>query len=84
MRDRSGFIPTNLLHVPCPAGLHRATYERLIREYNRVILAWLGRKEPERDSDPCLPSVTRFYNSISQSAMLTQHRGPRIQIRLGF
>ncbi len=48
MRDRSGFIPTNLLHVPCPAGLHRATYERLIREYNRVILAWLGRKEPER------------------------------------
>jgi hypothetical protein len=37
MTDRSALIPSGPLQVPCPPGLHRATYERLIREYNRLI-----------------------------------------------
>ena len=31
------FLPTGAVAVPCPPGLHRATYRRLIREYNRLL-----------------------------------------------
>jgi len=30
-------IPTETLRVACPPGLHRATFGRLIREYNRLL-----------------------------------------------
>ena len=40
------FLPTGAAAVPCPPGLHRATYRRLIREYNRLLtkLAALPRR----------------------------------------
>jgi excisionase family DNA binding protein len=31
------FLPTGSVAVPRPPGLHRATYRRLIREYNRLL-----------------------------------------------
>ena len=34
---RDVLIPTETLHVRCPPGLHRATYERLVRHYNRLL-----------------------------------------------
>ncbi len=37
MTDRSALIPSRPLQVRCPPGLHRATYGRLIREYNRLL-----------------------------------------------
>src|SRR5260370_42572398 len=37
MRDQNALIHTKLLHVPCRAGLHRATYRRLLREYTRLL-----------------------------------------------
>ena len=39
-------VPTKRLEVSCPRGLHRATYKRLVNEYNRVLdeLAALPRR----------------------------------------
>ena len=39
-------VPTERLEVSCPRGLHRATYKRLVNEYNRVLdeLAALPRR----------------------------------------
>ena len=39
-------VPTKRLEVSCPHGLHRATYKRLVNEYNRVLdeLAALPRR----------------------------------------
>jgi hypothetical protein len=30
-------VRTERLEVPCPRGLHHATYQRLVNEYNRVL-----------------------------------------------
>jgi len=40
-------IPTESIEVPCPPGLHRATYQRLANEYNRLLkeLAALPRRK---------------------------------------
>ena len=40
------FLPTVAVAVPRPPGLHRATYRRLVREYNRLLtkLAELPRR----------------------------------------
>jgi excisionase family DNA binding protein len=40
------FLPTGPVAVPRPPGLHRATYRRLVREYNRLLtkLAELPRR----------------------------------------
>jgi excisionase family DNA binding protein len=37
MRDPKARIHRTLLHVPCRAGLHRATYKRLLRAYTRLL-----------------------------------------------
>jgi hypothetical protein len=39
-------IPTESIEVPCPPGMHRATYQRLANEYNRLLkeLAVLPRR----------------------------------------
>jgi hypothetical protein len=37
MRDSNALIHTELLHVPCRAGLHGATYRRLLREHTRLL-----------------------------------------------
>src|SRR5258705_13737333 len=34
---RDLLVPTEPLEVPCPRGLHHATYRRLVNEYNRVL-----------------------------------------------
>ena len=34
---RDLLVPTERLEVPCPRGLHHATYQRLVNEYNRVL-----------------------------------------------
>ena len=34
---RDLLVPTDRLKVPCPRGLHHATYQRLVNEYNRVL-----------------------------------------------
>jgi hypothetical protein len=34
---RDLLVPTETLVVPCPRGLHRATYARLVNEYNRLL-----------------------------------------------
>jgi PEP-CTERM motif-containing protein len=34
---RDLLVPTETLVVPCPRGLHRATYMRLVNEYNRLL-----------------------------------------------
>ena len=36
---RDLLVPTERLEVPCPRGLHHATYQRLVNEYNRVLEA---------------------------------------------
>ena len=36
---RDLLVPTERLGVPCPRGLHHATYQRLVNEYNRVLAA---------------------------------------------
>jgi hypothetical protein len=36
---RDLLVPTERVKVPCPRGLHRATYQRLVNEYNRVLAA---------------------------------------------
>lgn len=36
-RWRNLLVPTERLEVPCPRGLHHATYQRLVNEYNRVL-----------------------------------------------
>ena len=36
---RDLLVPTERLEVPCPRGLHHATYQRLVNEYNRVLAA---------------------------------------------
>jgi len=36
---RDLLVPAERLEVPCPRGLHRATYQRLVNEYNRVLAA---------------------------------------------
>lgn len=30
-------VPSDTLEVPCPPGLHRSTYGRLVNEYNRLL-----------------------------------------------
>jgi hypothetical protein len=30
-------VPSETLEVPCPPGLHRGTYGRLVNEYNRLL-----------------------------------------------
>jgi hypothetical protein len=34
---RDLLVPTEPLEVPCPRGLHHATYQRLVNEYNRLL-----------------------------------------------
>jgi hypothetical protein len=34
---RDLLVPTERLEVICPRGLHHATYQRLVNEYNRVL-----------------------------------------------
>ena len=34
---RNLLIPTEPIEVPCPRGLHPATYQRLANEYNRLL-----------------------------------------------
>jgi hypothetical protein len=34
---RDLLVPTECLEVICPRGLHHATYQRLVNEYNRVL-----------------------------------------------
>jgi hypothetical protein len=36
---RDLLVPTERLEVPCPRGLHNATYHHLVKEYNRVLAA---------------------------------------------
>ena len=47
---RAVLVPTESFEVPCPPGLHRATYGRLVNEYNRL----LGKLDalPARKLDP--------------------------------
>lgn len=47
MTDRKALPPTETLRIPSPPRLHRATYRRLIREYNRL-LAKLNNLPPRR------------------------------------
>src|SRR5712691_7715834 len=44
---RDLLIPTEPIEVPCPRGLHHATYQRLANEYNRLLeeLAALPRRK---------------------------------------
>jgi Helix-turn-helix domain len=61
---RIDLVPSDTLAVPCPPGLHRGTYQRLVNEYNRV----LARLEelPRRRLPPGLRNAydAQFLNRI--------------------
>jgi hypothetical protein len=57
-------VPSETLEVPCPRGLHRGTYGRLVNEYNRL-LAQIDAL-PKRQLPPWLQTAYehQFLNRI--------------------
>lgn len=67
------FLPTGPVAVPRPPGLHRATYRRLVREYNRLLtkIAELPRRR-------LWPHLRKAYQRQFENRILRIRRALRL------